>query len=88
MEKVYCRFLPLKFTKKIYSSWFSNFLTNVNNFNLVLYTDNNSIRLLMPFIKNNKRIKVVFLPIHLFYNFKYKDRWVKNQKDNIYLSCI
>ena len=80
--------LKNKFNKSMYEKWISNFLTNVNNFYLVIYTDNHSVSMLYKYINNNPRIKVIILPIHAFYNIKYKDKWIKNQKDNIYLKKI
>jgi hypothetical protein len=80
--------LKNKFNKSIYEKWISNFLTNVNNFYLVIYTDNHSVSMLYKYIDNNPRIKVVLLPIHKFYNIKYQDKWIKNQKNNIYLKQI
>ena len=65
--------LKNKFNKSIYEKWISNFLTNVNNFYLVIYTDNHSVSMLYKYINNNPRIKVVLIPIHNFYNIKYKD---------------
>jgi len=80
--------LKSKFNKSIYENWFSNFLTNVNNFNLVIFTDNHSVGMLYKYTDGNPHIKIVLLPIHQFYNIKYKDQWIKNQKDNIYLRQI
>ena len=77
-----------KFKKSNYEKWISNFLTNVNNFYLVIYTDNHSVSMLYKYINNNPRIKVIILPIHTFYNIKYIEKWKKNQKENIYLRQI
>ena len=71
-----------KFDKSVYESWFSNFLTNVNQFYLVIYSDNNSAGLLEPYIKDNSRIKLVIVPFHDFYNL------TRNEKDCSYLNQI
>ena len=70
--------LKSKFNKKIYESWFSNFLLNVYNFNLVIYTDEKSKYLINDYIQNNNRIKVIILDMNEFYNYKYKENLIKN----------
>ena len=80
--------LKCKFDKKTYENWFSNFLSNVNNFYLVIYTDNNSIGMLKKYTNNNPRIKIIIQPIYKFYNYKYEKKWKKNQRDNIFLKQI
>ncbi len=80
--------LKNKFNKNIYENWLSNFLTNVNNFYLIIFTDNNSVNLLYKYINKNPRIKIIIQPIYKFYNIKYEQKWKKNQKDNIFLKQI
>ena len=63
--------LKCKFDKKTYENCFSNFLSNVNNFYLVIYTDNHSIGMLKKYTNNNPRIKMIIQPIYKFYNHKY-----------------
>ncbi len=71
------KFSPLKYEK-----WFSNFLTNVKNFNLVVFCDSKSRKLLEKYSINNKNIKLINLTIEEFYNYKYKNYWIKNHKKN------
>ena len=73
-----------KFDPNVYISWMNNFLSMVNNFNLVIYTDENSSRYIDT--KGNPKIKVVLKPIDQFYNYKYKDYWIENHKKNFLLN--
>jgi len=58
----------------------NNLLSIVNEFNLVIYTDENTF----PHIpkSKNQRIMVIIRPLHEFYNYKYKDYWIKNHEKN------
>jgi len=72
-----------KFSVKKYAIWIANFLSIVNNFNLVIYTDANSLKMLLPlFDRNNNRIKIIIKPFESFYTYKYKDAWIKNHKSS------
>ena len=79
--------LKSKFSKNKYEKWFSNFLTNVKNFNLVVFCDIESKKLLEKYTNNNDNIKLVILNIEDFYNYKYKDFWIKNHEKNTLLNC-
>jgi len=68
-----------KFTADKYFYWIKNLLSIVNNFNLVIYTDNESLKLILPLIDyTNKKIKIINKPITQFYTYKYKENWIKN----------
>ena len=69
-----------KFNPNIYIEWMNNFISIVNNFNLVIYTDENSFKYIN--IKNNSKIKIILKPFENFYNYKYKDYWIKNHEKN------
>jgi len=73
-----------KFEPNIYIDWMNNFISIVNNFNLIIYTDENSIKHID--IKNNPKIKIILKPLEEFYNYKYKDFWVKNHEQNMLLN--
>jgi hypothetical protein len=62
----------------------NNFISIVNNFNLVIYTDENSSKYIDT--KENPKIKIIIKPIEEFYNYKYKDFWVENHKKNFSLN--
>jgi len=69
-----------------YIEWMNNFISIVNNFNLVIYTDLNSYKYIKT--NNNPNIKIVIKSLEQFYNYKYKDFWIENHKKNILLNNI
>ena len=73
-----------KFEYSTYIEWMNNFISIVNNFNLVIFTDENSINYINTF--DNPRIKLVIKPIEQFYNYKYKEYWIKNHQRNYLLN--
>ena len=73
-----------KFDPSIYIQWMNNFISIVNNFNLVIYTDENSSKYINT--RGNPKIKIIIKPIDQFYNFKYKDYWIENHKKNVLLN--
>ena len=73
-----------KFYPRIYIEWMNNFISIVNNFNLVIYTDLKSVNYINT--KNNQKIKIIIKPLDNFYNYKYKDYWIKNHENNYLLN--
>lgn len=71
-----------KFSPNKYIIWIKNILSIVKNFNLVIYTDVDSLKLLFPFINNNNRIKIIIKQITDFYTYKYKGNWIKNHESS------
>jgi hypothetical protein len=45
-----------KFDPSIYIEWMTNFISIVNKFNLVIYTDENSSKYIYKIIKQFKRV--------------------------------
>jgi hypothetical protein len=74
-----------KFNDNIYSIWIDNFLSNVNNFYLIIYTNKNSYYLIEKY-SNLKNIKIVIKEHDKFYNYKYLDNWKKNHENNYLLN--
>jgi hypothetical protein len=73
--------LKSKFNIKIYLRWITNLLSIVSNFNLVIYTDHNSLKSLIDLIDfTNKKIKIILKPFDCFYTYKYKDFWIRNHE--------
>jgi len=73
--------LKSKFDKKTYLNWIRNIGSIVNNFNLVIYTNATSLKDIIQHINvKNKRIKIIIKPIEEFYNYRYKDYWIKNNE--------
>ena len=75
-----------KFDPSKYIEWMTNFLSIVNNFNLVIYTDENSAKYIPDIVNQNSKIKIVVKPLEKFYNYKYKDYWIHNHKKNYLLN--
>lgn len=74
-----------KFQKEKYIEWMNNFISIVNaNFYLVIYTDKKSCQFINT--RENPNIKVIIKELHDFYNYKYKEYWIKNHAKNIYLN--
>ena len=80
--------LKAKFNVQVYQQWIKNFLENVRNFKLVVFTNEESKWMIDPFIADNKNIKMVLLEIEDFYGHKFKDRWIENHKKNHELNGI
>ena len=53
--------LESKFDPDIYIEWMKNFLSIVHNFNLVIYTDENTVKYIDT--KSKPNIKVIIKPI-------------------------
>jgi len=77
-----------KFDENIYSEWMTNLFSIVNHFNLVIYTNKKSFKIIQNIndknnlIKNNSNIKIVIKSMKNFYNYQYKKYWIKNHKKN------
>lgn len=78
--------LKAKFPKEIYKTWINNLLSNVKNFNLVIFTDTDSIQDIEEFLKNNPQIVVVQKPMKEFHCYKYKAQWKENHNNNTQLN--
>ena len=74
--------LKSKFDVNTYRQWMSNFLMNVNNFNLVIYTNKDSYYVFESLVENNSRIKVIMKEWDEFYGYKWKDNWIINHTKN------
>ena len=82
--------LKAKFNPYVYVNWMNNLFSLVNeknNFNLVIYTDVASIKHIKSNenIENNPRVRVVIKRIENFYNYVYKEQWIKNHYNNYLL---
>ena len=74
-----------KFDHSVYIEWMNNFISIVNQFNLVIYTDDNSIKYIPDIAIKNPRIKIIIKSLEQFYNYKYKDFWITNHYKNTLL---
>ena len=82
--------LNSKFSADTYLHWMKHMLSEVINYNLVLFTDEAGENLLRehfaPYYFQNPRIKIVQKPIESWYNYQYKKAWIKNHTKNILLN--
>jgi hypothetical protein len=70
-----------KFDVSVYEKWIHNMLSNVHQYNLVIYSDESSSQILEKYLGNPK-IKLIIKPYDQFYNYKYKDMWINNHDKN------
>lgn len=68
-----------KFKPEVYIEWMNHLISIVDNFFLVIYTDENSLTFINT--RENPNIKVIVKPMEKFYNYRYKDAWIKNHKN-------
>lgn len=73
-----------KFDCVTYINWMNNLISIVNNFNLVIYTDEASSEFINT--NNNPLIKIVIKPIDQFYCYQHKNAWIKNHEQNSLLN--
>jgi hypothetical protein len=73
-----------KFDIEVYRQWMSNLLTNVKNFKLIVFTNEESKWIIEPFLNKNKNenIKMILLEVEDFNGYKFKDQWIKNHETN------
>lgn len=75
-----------KFDPETYIQWMTNFISIVNHFNLVIYSDENSSQYIPSHAWENPKIKIIIKPLHEFHTYKYKDSWIKNHEKNFLLN--
>jgi hypothetical protein len=73
-----------KFDPTVYKKWIDNMLSNVNNYFLVIYTDETGL----PFVESysiNPRIRIIIKPYTEFFTYRYRNYWISNHEKNILL---
>ena len=70
-----------KFVPSVYKQWIHNMLSNVHNYNLVVYCDETSYPYIEPYVEN-PRIRAVLKPVHEFSTYHLRDKWILNHRDN------
>ena len=82
--------LNSKFPTDTYLHWMRHMLAEINTYYLVLFTDAEGEALLRehfaPYYFANPNLKIVQKPCEQWYNYKYKDQWIKNHKKNSLLN--
>jgi hypothetical protein len=77
--------LKAKFSHEIYKYWIDSMLSNVNNYNLVIYCDNEGYEYIKPYL-DNPLIKAIIKPLENCSTYKYKEKWIENHKKNYWLN--
>ena len=77
--------LKSKFDKNLYSQWIDNFFRCVTNCNIIIYTNEESKYMLNKYLHLDN-LKIIILELEDFYNYKYKDYWIINHKNNYLLN--
>ena len=72
-----------KFDLSIYQGWMHNMLSNVNNYNLVVYTDEVGYNLVQRYL--HSKIKIIIKPYEEFYTHQLRDHWISNHENNVLL---
>jgi hypothetical protein len=70
-----------KFDHAVYQNWIDNMLTNVNQYNLVIYCDSQSYPQVRKY-ESNPRIKIIQKPHNQFYTYRYRSDWINNHERN------
>jgi len=78
--------LNSKFPPDTYLRWMRHMLLEINNYYLVLFTDEAGEQLLKdhfaPYYFNNPKLKIIQKHVEQWYNYKYKTQWEKNHSKN------
>lgn len=73
-----------KFDHTVYISWIFNLISCVNNYKLVIYTDQEGHAFLQKYfghiLSTSPNIRIVFKEFENFYCYKYKDAFIRNQE--------
>ena len=72
-----------KFEKSIYDAWIDNMLSNVNNYYLVIYTDELGSQQFQKYAQS--KIKIIVKSYTDFFSHKHEKQWINNHDKNIYL---
>ena len=81
--------LNSKFPLETYLHWMRHMLIEINTYYLVLFTDAAGEALLrdhFPSYLNQLNLKIVQKPYKEWYNYKFKDQWIKNHQKNTLLN--
>lgn len=74
-----------KFPSSKYIQWTTNFFSIVNEFYLVVFTDENTKNILLNLSRGNSKIRIVVRSFQDFHGIKYLDFWKKNYEKNYLL---
>jgi hypothetical protein len=75
--------LKSKFPPEKYVKWMSNLLSLVDNFNLVIYTDQRSFDYIKDILDiKHYHVRIVLKSLEDFNLYKYKNEWIRNHCDS------
>jgi hypothetical protein len=74
--------LKAKFPESIYLEWMDNMLSQVHRYYLVLYIDEQHYSFFFSKYGSNPNIKIVIKPLEQFYNYRHKEFWIENHRNN------
>lgn len=76
--------LNSKFNENTYKTWISQFILNITNCNLVIFTNLESSTMIKKILSNSKKsnIKIVIKEFENFFTWNYKTNWEKNHLKN------
>tara|TARA_A100001015_G_scaffold270104_1_gene322372 strand:- start:1635 stop:2441 length:807 start_codon:yes stop_codon:yes gene_type:complete len=72
-----------KFDNYTYENWIDNMLSNVNNYKLVVFTDEDGYKQLKKYEQPN--VKIIIKPYTKFYGYQFQEQWIKNHEKNYLL---
>jgi hypothetical protein len=74
-----------KFDPSVYYAWIDNMLSNVNNYNLVVFCDIDTYFHVEKYRKNDRIMIIVKRPTE-FYTYQYQENWISNHEKNTLLN--
>ena len=74
-----------KFNTEVYETWIDHMITNVDNYFLVIYTNQAGLSFLTQ-AAENPRIKIIMKTLEEFRQYCHKEKWIENHNKNIYLN--
>jgi hypothetical protein len=74
--------LHSKFPVSTYLNWMQYLLRKNSHYYLVLFTDADGAQLLQDHFPLHSHLQIIQKPIEQWYNYRYKDHWIKNHQKN------
>lgn len=79
-----------KYKTETYEKWMQNIIQHVNEFNLVIFTNEESKHMIEKYVseKDETRIKIIIKEFEEFHSFQWKEKWVQNHAKNHAINTI
>jgi hypothetical protein len=78
--------LHSKFQVSTYLNWMQYLLRKNSHYYLVIFTDADGAQLLQDHFPLHSHLQIIQKPIEQWYNYRYKDHWIKNHQKNLLLN--